>query len=466
MLTLGEAGKPSYAEHKEQRMHKTKQEQWQNLQFGLFIHFGLYSLLGGVWKGKRITRGYSEQILSHGYLPQGDYEALTGQFSLPLFDADHIVSVAKQAGMQYVVLSAKHHDGFCLFDTKTTDYSSNHAACSLDVVREVRNACTKYDMQFGIYFSWIDWHFPEAMPISSHNSDPIVPAHQNLNIAQLTELLSNYGNICELWMDMGFPTAAQSEQVRDLVSRLQPQCMINGRIWNDCQDFLTMGDNELPSVRLDCPWQTPASIYKETWGYRSWQERGDDATKIAELSQTARSVVQQGGNYLLNIGLTGDGSIQEFEERVLLGIGKALAEQPLRRQDRRIQVAVQPFIHEQLDTGRGEGLYRYTGSDYYSYHPILTSLSWAVSVSEDTWVSLSWMSEQPLKQEQKLGFLLDGKTSYHSLQANRSGDSLTDRVLLTKGEHMLCLHTVGEPLKRTEILEPNLHIILQKEGTV
>ncbi|HQB90934.1 MAG TPA: alpha-L-fucosidase, partial [Sphaerochaeta sp.] len=291
--------------------------EWLHLEFGLFIHFGLYSLLGGVYKGEIIRRGYSEQILSHGYLSQADYERLPTRFTLPSFDARHIARTAKAAGMRYVVITTKHHDGFCLFDTATTDYKSTNSACKTDIVRQLSEACRAEGLAFGLYYSWIDWHFPEALPISSHNSDAIPPAHQRLTIAQLTELLTNYGPICELWMDMGAPTPEQSQEVKALTRRLQPQCMINGRIWNDEQDFLTMGDNQLPTVALNCPWQTPASIYKETWGYRSWQERGDREEKVKELSQTARSVVAQGGNYLLNIGLMGDGAIEPFEEQVL-----------------------------------------------------------------------------------------------------------------------------------------------------
>lgn len=238
-----------------------------------------------------VKRGYSEQILSHGYLPQADYEALAEQFSIDHFDADHIVMTAKEAGMHYLVITSKHHDGFCLFNTKTTSYQSKR-----DVVAELSEACKRHGLAFGIYFSWIDWHFPAALPISSHNSDTITPEHQKLNILQLTELLSSYGPICELWMDMGgAPSKEQSREVYALVQRLQPDCMVNGRIWNDYQDFLTMGDNELPQVALDCPWQTPASIYKETWGFRSWQVRGDKDEKIKELSETARQVVQEGG---------------------------------------------------------------------------------------------------------------------------------------------------------------------------
>lgn len=118
-------------------------------------------------------------------------------------------------------------------------------------------------------------------------------------------------------MDMGYPTKKQSEEVRALAQKLQPDMMINGRIWNDCGDFCTMGDNKFSDKSLNVPWQTPASIYHETWGYRSWQRRGDKNKKAQELIESLIRVRAMGGNYLLNIGPKGDGSVVAFEAEVL-----------------------------------------------------------------------------------------------------------------------------------------------------
>jgi alpha-L-fucosidase len=435
---------------------------WQDLEFGLFIHFGLYSLLGGVYNGKIIRRGYSEQILSHGYLSQADYERLTTEFALPAFDADAIVRTAKQAGMRYVVITTKHHDGFCLFDTETTDYKSTNSACKIDIVKTLSEACRRAGLAFGLYFSWIDWHFPHALPISSHNSDAIPPLHHALNIAQLTELLTNYGPISELWMDMGAPTPEQSREVKALARTLQPQCMINGRIWNDEQDFLTMGDNQLPTVPLNCPWQTPASMYKETWGYRSWQERGDLKEKINELTATARTVVAEGGNYLLNIGLMGDGAIQGFEEQVLLGIGEQLKREPLQRRGHQALQPL-PFQKKQLTLDKPEVLHRYTGSEYYSYRPIATTLLFTLIVEEEARVRIEWKTKAPLATQQKICFHIDGDIYYASLQQGRSGDPLISGYPLHKGIHTITIHTVGEPLMREALVDEHLSLILTKE---
>ena len=311
-------------------------ERWQNLQFGMFIHFGLYSLAGGCWNGKPVKKGYCEQILSHGNIPQADYEALIHDFRIPHFDAELIAGTAKKAGMRYLVITSKHHDGFCLFDTKTTDYNSVRSACKRDIVAELAAACKKNGLAFGVYFSLIDWHCPWALPISSHNSDRIPEKHHAYNVAQLTELMTNYGEICELWLDMGHPTRQQSQEMYDLVHGLQKNIMINGRIWNDKGDFATMADNEMPELpegryELNVPWQTPASIYKETWGYKSWQERTDAQGKIRNLTDSLHRVVSHGGNYLLNIGPDNEGNIVPFEKEVLEGIGENLRKMPLKR---------------------------------------------------------------------------------------------------------------------------------------
>ncbi len=476
-----------------------KVQDWQELKFGMFIHFGLYSLAGGVWKGKKITRGYSEQILSHGYLSQGDYEKLTQKFSLDEFDANTIVALAKEAGMNYLVVSSKHHDGFCLYDTGTTDYKSTNSACKKDIIKELSDACKDQGLAFGIYYSWIDWHFPKALPISSHNSDAIPPEHQAYTITQLTELLTNYGPVCELWMDMGAPTKEQSEEVYELVQRLQPQCMVNGRIWNDCGDFLTMGDNKLPTVNLDVPWQTPASIYHETWGYRSWQERGDTQEKIEELSNTARQVVGEGGNYLLNIGLMGDGSVEPFEQKVLQGIGKSLKEAPLTRKAS-FEGKITGKTESAAETGNaladkkevlerkealplptilnkspqvlplGSPSYRYTGSEYYSYRPIPTSLTWTVEVpkkeqekteaGKERTYEIRWCSEKPLAEEVKLCFVMGEESFCFSLQKERCEDVILSGVRFSSGVHTITLHTVGDVLKRPELKNTDITLKL------
>ncbi len=443
-------------------MKATDAGQWLARPFGMFVHFGLYSIPAGVWNGEVVTRGYSEQILSHGYLPQGDYEALMESFSIEHFDADAVVRTAKRAGMSSLVVTAKHHDGFCLFDTATTEYSSVHSACRRDIVRELSDACRKHSLAFGIYFSWIDWHFPQAAAISPHNSDRITPAHQELNIAQLSELLTSYGEVSELWLDMGAPDLQQSQEIRTLVNIMQDSCMINGRIWNDCHDFITMGDNELPSVALDVPWQTPASIYRETWGYRSWQERGDAQEKARELYHSAREVIAAGGNYLLNIGLMGDGAVHPFELEVLEGIGELVRTGPFARDAEFLKPPVTGIDNPGCSLDQPLVVHRYTGEDYYSNRPVPTGLLWRISLAEERNLTFRWQTKEPLPHEMKIILEIDGYSLSASLQKGRSGDTLVTAYPLTKGIHDISIRTPGPPLQRPPLAVQDITLILEE----
>ena len=294
---------------------KESQERWHHNKYSMFIHFGLYSELGGVWEGKPVTRGYSEQIQSFAGIFSDWYGDTALRFNPTLFHADSIVALAKKAGMRSIIFTTKHHDGFCMFKTATTDYNSYDATPGKrDFVKELAEACKRGGINFGMYFSLIDWHFPQAYPISSHNCDFITPQHHEFTKQQVTELLTNYGPISELWFDMGSNTPQQSQELYELVHKLQPDCMVSGRLGNDRYDFAVMADNAYPEGALQTAWQSAASMFNETWSYRSWQERGDVHTKAMEKLRSLINVVSHGGNFLLNIGPKGDGSVVPFEK--------------------------------------------------------------------------------------------------------------------------------------------------------
>ena len=298
------------------------QNSWHDNKYSMFIHFGLYSVYGGVYEGKPITRGYSEQIQSFAGIFSDWYADTALKFNPTLFDADKIVALAKEAGMRSIVLTTKHHDGFCLFKTATTSYNAyDSTPCKRDFVKELADACQRGGINFGMYYSIIDWNYPHAYPISSHNADFITPQHHKFSKQQITELLTNYGNVSELWFDMGSNTPQQSRELYELVHKLQPNCMVSGRVGNGWYDFAVMADNTYPEGALQAPWQSAASMFDETWSYRSWQERGDVTTKVMEKLRSLINVVSHGGNFLLNIGPRGDGSIVEFESDVLKRIG-------------------------------------------------------------------------------------------------------------------------------------------------
>ncbi len=295
---------------------------WHDNKYSMFIHFGVYSGLGGVWEGKPVTRGYSEQIQAHAGILTDIYDDVPAQFNPANWNAAEIAALAKKAGMRSIIITSKHHDGFCMYKSAWTRFNIVDATpFKRDIIKELADACKKVGLNFGLYYSLIDYRIH---PIASHNANPISPDHHEYNKKQITELLTNYGRISEMWFDMGSLTANQSREIYDLVHHFQPDCMVSGRLGNDAYDFCVMGDNEYPDYKIDSPWQTPASMFDETWGYRSWQIRENAPAKTREKLLSLIKVVSRGGNYLLNIGPKGDGTVVPYESDVLKGIGKWL----------------------------------------------------------------------------------------------------------------------------------------------
>lgn len=261
-----------------------------------------------------------------------------------------------------------------MFRTETTGYNSYDATPGhRDFVKELADACQRENMNFGLYYSLIDWHFPKASPMSGHNADFIPAAHHEFTKKQLTELLTRYGKISELWFDMGSNTPEQSRELYQLVHRLQPDCMVSGRLGNDQYDFCVMSDNAYPESTLQTPWQTAASMFNETWSYRSWQKRGDVQDKVNEKLRDLINVVSYGGNFLLNIGPKGDGSVVPFEEKVLKHIG-----QWLQKYGYAIYGTEASPFHESFEWGtvtrKGKQLYLFLSGSYPKDGKILLHL--------------------------------------------------------------------------------------------
>ena len=310
--------------------------------FGLFIHFGVYSKLGGVWKGEQIPY-YGEQIMNHARITVPEYEAVAREFNPTDFDADEIVLLAKNAGMKYIVFTTKHHDGFCMFGTQTTDYDIvDFTPYGKDIVKQLADACHRHGMKLGFYYSLPDWHYPHGIPRLEPDTttncteyvnqvysplEIITPELEDYIVAQITELLTNYGEVYTMWFDMGLVTPEQSRRFRETVKRIQPQCLINGRIMNNMGDYMTLPDNGDVSSYGDIYWDNPASLYN-TWGYKSWIERPELSQQIETQTQRLLKTVLNGGNFLLNIGPDGTGKVIDYEKAVLNGIGKFLLENP------------------------------------------------------------------------------------------------------------------------------------------
>jgi alpha-L-fucosidase len=297
--------------------------EWQNLRFGLMMHWGIYSVAGGVWNGKNIE-GYNEQIKHRAKISDEDYyKPLCKQFTAEKFDPDYIARLAREAGMKYIVITSKHHDGFNLYHTKLSELNAVDATpFGKDAIKLLSDACARQQMQFGVYYSLIDWHYPGTNGMIDHNSNPITPEIEEYEVGQLRELLTGYGPISEIWFDMSYPTPEQSRKLADLVHLIQPKCMISGRIFNGQEDFQLCSDNEVPDHWYEGPWESAVTVFHDTWGYRSWQVRDNLPGKIREKVREVAFVTAHGGNYLLNIGPKPDGTIVDFEVQMLRGIGQ------------------------------------------------------------------------------------------------------------------------------------------------
>ena len=304
-------------------------EEWSRLDFGLFIHWGLYALAGGVWKGEKIAL-LGEQIQRHASIPQKEYADLAKDFNPINFNAEKIADLAVETGMKYIVFTAKHHDGFCMFHTKLSPFNIVDATpFGRDPLKELAEACVSRGLKLGIYYSNPDWNYPGAIGRTPENKfavfEKFTQQHLNYSVKQLEELLTHYGPICEIFFDMGLPTLEESRKLTETVHRVQPNCLVSGRVMNNQGDYQTLPDNHLPEGKLEHPWETPCTLY-HTWGYKSWIDHPPLEEQVKKQLATYQKVVSRGGNFLLNIGPLPDGSLQNYEIEVLKTLGKAVKE--------------------------------------------------------------------------------------------------------------------------------------------
>ena len=300
---------------------------WREAKFGMFIHWGLYSIPAGMWKGKLVS-GLGEWIQFNARIPIEEYEKLARHFNPVKFDAMEWVKVAKEAGMRYIVITAKHHDGFCMFHTELTDYNIvNATPFNRDPLKELSEACRKEGIKFGFYYSQLlDWHHPDG----AGNDWDYDPNKKNFTRyledyvkPQLRELLTNYGPIAIVWFDIYSPTPEIARELKAWVHRFQPEAIVSGRIdpgrrWDvGIGDYIELGDNEIPEKRVEYDWETPATI-NNTWGFKSYDH---DWKSPGVIIQNLVDIVSKGGNYLLNVGPTADGEIPEPSVQILKKVG-------------------------------------------------------------------------------------------------------------------------------------------------
>ena len=307
------------AESKSQKEQRMKW--WKDARFGLFIHWGLYSVPAGEWKG---DTSHAEWIRTTAKIPINEYEKFVHQFNPVKFNADEWVKLAKAAGMKYIVITSKHHDGFCMFDTKQTDFDIMSTPFHRDVMKELSEACKKEGIQLCFYHSIMDWHHPDYLPRREWEKDrPTTGANFQNYISymknELKELLTNYGKIGVLWFDGEWENTWTHERGKDLyqyVRSLQPSILINNRVdvGREGMQGLTkagefVGDfgtpeQEIPATGVPgVDWESCMTM-NNNWGYNShdnnWKSSEDLVRKLIDIAS-------KGGNFLLNVGPTSAG---------------------------------------------------------------------------------------------------------------------------------------------------------------
>jgi alpha-L-fucosidase len=298
---------------------------WREDRFGMFIHWGLYAIPAGEWKGQAVP-GIGEWIMNKGRIPVRDYEQLAAQFHPTHFDAEEWVRLAKAAGQRYIVITAKHHDGFAMWHSKVSKYNVYDATpFHRDPIAELAEACRRNGLRLGLYYSQTqDWHEPDG----DGNTWDFDPKQKNFDkylhekaIPQVRELLTGYGPLAMIWFDTPKAiTPAQSRELVDLVHSLQPACLVNARVGNDVGDFKGVDDQQIPVSVQSSDWETVVS-FNDSWGYKKSDENWKSAaTVIRELAD----VVSKRGFFSVNVGPTADGVIPQPEIERLRAIGNWL----------------------------------------------------------------------------------------------------------------------------------------------
>ncbi len=295
---------------------------WREARFGMFIHWGLYALPAGFWRGEKVG-GTGEWIMRNAKIPVAEYAALAGQFNPVEFDAEEWVALARETGMKSLTITAKHHDGFALYHSQHSPYNIVEATpFGRDPLRELALACERQGVRFCLYYShYLDWHHPHA----AGNDWDFDPAQKDFGIyfeekclPQVRELLENYGDIGQLWFDGG--TNMEQKYVAKLVGMVretQPGCIVSGRVGWGLGDFRSMGDNRVPFTNYERDWDTPSTL-NDTWGYTKWDERWKESPRLLSLLAEINS---KGGNYLLNVGPDEKGRIPAKSCEILREVG-------------------------------------------------------------------------------------------------------------------------------------------------
>ena len=324
---------------------------WEDAKFGLFVHWGVYAVAGGLWSKDHTFKtwlegnpanlysphNYAEQIIKWGEMTFPEYEGFLPYFDWSKFNAQDFINLCFASGQHYIVITSKHCDGFAMWRSKASEWNIGDATpygrqSGRDPLKELADAChatktngSPWEIKLCLYHSHtVDWHEEAAAQLDYlHRIDPTPEVFQHYLDRkvkpQLTELLTQYGEIGMIWFDVPrVLSVAQAQQVKDLVHKLSPNTIIDGRLGHDMGNYSNTGDNGTVGVPVAAPWETGSSI-NESYGYKSNAQHYKTPEEIiAKLIE----VVAHGGNYLLNVGPKGDGTIPEKDKEILGEVGK------------------------------------------------------------------------------------------------------------------------------------------------
>lgn len=316
---------------------------WREARVGLFVHWGPYSMLGGMWKGEQVDANYAEHIQLRGKIPVAEYAEAAAGMNPEAFDAHEWVLLAKRSGAKYLIVTAKHHDGFAMYDSKVCDYSiTRHANFPRDPIKELAEACEAEGIRLGIYYSHaMDWHHPDSQGNTLDYPGNIGAwdlledwiddqdkrerfdryLHEKA-LPQVEELLTDYGPIGLMWFDCGHKISDEhAVWFHDRVRRLQPDCLINKRLRDDrFADYGNPHDNQLRFHPVQQDWESIHTL-NDSWGFRY----DDDHWKSPEeLIEQLLRVAAANGNLVLNVGPLGNGAIDETSRSLLETVGSFL----------------------------------------------------------------------------------------------------------------------------------------------
>jgi alpha-L-fucosidase len=314
----------------------TEQDQrmawWRDARFGLFIHWGLYAEPAGEWKGERIP-GISEWIMLRARIPVKEYEKIAENFNPVKYDAEQWVLLAKEAGMKYIVITSKHHDGFAMFHSQASPYNIVDATpFDRDPLKELADACEKHGMRLGFYHSQAqDWHEPggtyRGIEQGEPHWDPDLEREPLMNyiegkaIPQVKEILENYGGLDILWWDTPIGMTEEAAQKLKDIADQYPQMLTNNRLYRPWPGDFTTPEQHVPPTGLDYDWEVCMTM-NTSWGYKYY----DDNWKSSEtLIRMLVDIASKGGNLLLNVGPTAEGLIPEPSVERLQEIGQWMA---------------------------------------------------------------------------------------------------------------------------------------------